>query len=1180
VPEGVSGWEISAESGVAGKLGRDLRERTRDPLGLEPARTTFVFVTPRRVGNPSLLLAKLPERDRWREVRVVDANILVQWLEQRPAVALWLGRLLGKAPEGAESLEERHERWLAATSRPLGRGLLLAGREAEAAALLDLLGGPPTAVTVRADSTDEMLAFVHAALEGAGALATRAAVVRGFEAWRTLQGSREPLVLLADAEDRSLVGPSVERGHHVVVPHASTSGRATITLPRLSYHRFAEALRGDGLSPEEADHLSLRSGQSLTVLHRCLARVPTLPPWARAADPVLTALLLAGGFQAGREADERVVASLVPSGPPIGDIQRRLAELAQQPEVPPVLRIGELWTLTAPYDAWSRLGRYVTADDLGRFRDACLAVLGERDPSLDLRPEERWLAGVRGKLPRHSGPLREGLARSLVLLAKVGEAAGVAAEPSPAAWAERIVRDLFGREPDADRWRSLSAILTQLAAAAPDLFLGSVEASLARPDRPVMALFEEKGGPLSPGSRHPPLLWALESLAWDPRRLGRVALALGHLAALDPGGRLGNRPAGSLRALFLPWFPQTEADLAARLAAIDVLLAREPEVGLALLADLLPTGLDHASHTAGPEWDDRPVVRRQAPASEEAACVGAVLDRLVPRLGDHPAYWSRLVTGLGWYPTDRAEALLERLEAVLPTLPAPSREEVRATLRRGLAYRGRDADDDGWAPRLRAILLRSEPFDLPERHRWLFDTAWLDPKGEDATGEAPEERRSRAVDQILATQGVEGILRLAESANHPYLVGHTLGARGWGEGALLSLLGRTLGASSPKLCELGRALVGRLVRDGRDGRAAWLLEAAARLGWSDRQRTDLLLGLPTGARIWDEAAKLGAGVEASYWSQVHVHGCGLEGDEATRAVRRLLDEGRPGAALDTACTAKAELPGPLLVKLLDALAGWLNAGNAGETNLRSWEVETAFAALDRCPDAPEGDIVRLEWIYFPLLERSRRGPRALRQTLHADPQIYVDLLTAYYLPDEPEQGSDRFAGLDDGAKRVLVGRAGDVLRWFSLFQPSANGVAVTADRLVTWVAAVREGARSRSRARIADFELGRMLARAPEDEDGVWPAGPVRDLAESVWTDDLARGLRIGLWNKRGVTTRAIDDGGDQERALAARYRGWGDRLIAGGWFRLASALHATAADYDREARREDQAAERRRRRP
>jgi hypothetical protein len=141
----------------------------------------------------------------------------------------------------------------------------------------------------------------------------------------------------------------------------------------------------------------------------------------------------------------------------------------------------------------------------------------------------------------------------------------------------------------------------------------------------------------------------------------------------------------------------------------------------------------------------------------------------------------------------------------------------------------------------------------------------------------------------------------------------------------------------------------------------------------------------------------------------------------------------------------------------------------------------------------------------------------------------------------------------------------------------------------TMVASTRCGSRSTpplasasawSAAEGADLELGMLLARAPEDEEGVWPVRQARGLLESIWTDDLARGLRTGLRNKRGRTRRAIEEGGDQERALAAKYRGWGDRLVAGGWFRLASVLHEVAADYDREAGRKDQEAERRRRRP
>ena len=48
VPDGTSGWEMGTKKGIKGKADGDYTTRSADPLGLEPAHTTFVFVTPRR----------------------------------------------------------------------------------------------------------------------------------------------------------------------------------------------------------------------------------------------------------------------------------------------------------------------------------------------------------------------------------------------------------------------------------------------------------------------------------------------------------------------------------------------------------------------------------------------------------------------------------------------------------------------------------------------------------------------------------------------------------------------------------------------------------------------------------------------------------------------------------------------------------------------------------------------------------------------------------------------------------------------------------------------------------------------------------------------------------------------------------------------------------------------------
>ena len=65
----------------------------------------------------------------------------------------------------------------------------------------------------------------------------------------------------------------------------------------------------------------------------------------------------------------------------------------------------------------------------------------------------------------------------------------------------------------------------------------------------------------------------------------------------------------------------------------------------------------------------------------------------------------------------------------------------------------------------------------------------------------------------------------------------------------------------------------------------------------------------------------------------------------------------------------------------------------------------------------------------------------------------------------------------------------------------------------------------------------------------------------------------MGRINSRGVATRGVYDGGDQERALAARYAGWAQTV--GRWPRTSRLLRELAEDYERDARMEDERAAR-----
>lgn len=74
-------------------------------------------------------------------------------------------------------------------------------------------------------------------------------------------------------------------------------------------------------------------------------------------------------------------------------------------------------------------------------------------------------------------------------------------------------------------------------------------------------------------------------------------------------------------------------------------------------------------------------------------------------------------------------------------------------------------------------------------------------------------------------------------------------------------------------------------------------------------------------------------------------------------------------------------------------------------------------------------------------------------------------------------------------------------------------------------------------------------------------------------SEHLELGFAIGHRNRRGVTTRLLREGGDQERELAARYLGYSN-ATALGWHRTSAVLANIARSYEADARMQDDSVE------
>ena len=1173
LPEGRSVWEIGTSNDPSKKANADYRKRTAAQAdGAPKSETTLIFVTPRRWQGKGAWATQKSQEGVWREVRCLDADDLEHWLSRSPAVAAWCAWKCLNLSRSIQSVEEAWVHWSEQFARRAVPELVTADRDKQGQELIKRLAGPPSQVVIHAHSDHEAAAFATALIMSSEheSLRARAFAVRDDGLLHELARLDGHIVILRDsAAARETAGAIAVRNHVLLCVGNDTLVRDISLVPRSSHRSFVDALTKMGLSADEADRMTWASGRSATVLRR---RLPNgtfnLPVWAN--NTALIPAVLAGGWDDSNADDRDVVAAL--GGSSYVDWEREVAPLCGAAD-PPLQRIENVWHLTAPADVCALFQGWWTTSMLERLENACLRVLGELDPVLDLPLDDRAFSKLHGKELKHSDWLRRGLARSLLLIGAIG---GPSASASPVAG---VVRRLLA-DPDWRVWASLRSHLPAIAEAAPHPFLNALEVRLeGTAALDFVAVFSEASDLLSPGSPHVHVLFALERLAWSPELLRRCCMLLARLAQIDPGGRLSNRPIDSLRGILLPWSLGTNAGGEVRLAVLDKIVLSFPDIGWALLDKLMPAAHDTAMPTARPEWRDFGEASRETPTRGSVnAFYRDVVARYLNAVGSDVERLKALIGHLGALsPTDRdlARLLLEQYAGSESS--DADRRVVVDTLRELVKHHQSFAEAE-WAlapaeiAQWEAIVRLLEPLDPTARHRWLFDDMhpvvglrlddW-DTRQEDIRAA----RRSALRDIDVAGDG-RGLIELAEVAEQPGAVAmavvdhlRTLEACG-------ALLDTVFAGAAPLLSSSRRRLFTSVMSDEmrRHFGQPWPDRLEGRVGagdWTPEQAAECLIQWPTDATTWDFVERLGDSVGDEYWKAAWV--IHLDGPvaEVERGMRALTKAGRALSALEAGHHRAAALPAPLLIELLDGVWQEVSGSSPHARSLKhslTYELEHVFTALGNAPDLDDGVVVRREFQFLSAL-RELRQPLRLHRLLARDPAFFVEVLCVVFRAQSRDSNGEGSASEGDGARAMQAYR---LLDEWSLLPGATEQGDIDSAALRAWIEKARTLAAEADRAAVGDDRIGALLARAPVGVDGAWPHESVRDVLEHVEVREIDAGLLIGRQNMRGATWRT--QGGEQERSLADETRGWAT-TVRSRWPRTAEILEQLAQAWEAEGR-------------
>lgn len=1184
IPEGISVWEIGSNKDFKSKAESDLVKRSEAVDIKIAAETSFVFVTPRIWSGREEWEEEKQKQKIWNNVKVIDGVLLEEWIEQFPVIGAWLAKLMALPFGNIQPLDEYWKEWKENISFSIRAELVVAGRDKEVKKMSDFLYGAPGILSIKASTPEEAIAFIAAAIQQSGediseSLFSKTVLVDNETDFRLVSTQQTTVVMVANFPAKTLGDHAVKKGHHVILPVGNdvTSAIADIELSRIRRDLFEKQLGGMGFTYDQAEQLTRDSGQSLSVLRRLLHFERNhQPDWAKDGHHRdLIPALLAGTWDEDKEADKALIVLL--AGEPY---DKYIAKLSRWKMVkdPPVFQIKSIWRFTSYLDAWSVLAAFITRPDLDNFKTALLGAMPEINPALELEPNQRWLAKIHGKTPKFSGMIREGLCQSLILIAVFGERFKLTAADSTQGFADKLVWELL-ENATGDKWNSLSRILPLLAEASPRAFLKAGEESLGITDQPVLKMFTDVDtDPIFSSQYFTWLLWALENLMYSKAYLLKASLLVARLASFAPPSKMYNSPSNTLRAVFIPWYRQTDADLSTRKAILSKLAEKEPVVAWDLFVKLMPDSHGSISpiHRCRWRWDSHQM-EREVSVAEVWDMYNFLMEQMIVLAKGNEQKIAKLIS---MYPS----VDLERRKKILAFLRSEKEHTdhganiVWQKLRSFIGRHRKPDETENVLPEdelkeMEELFALYTPEDPVIEHLYLFEKEWIDTLDgvsirdmeHDAKEALVNEKKLIVFKAIFKQGGLKAISDLIPRLTRPHTLSHIAVQFGLPETDEEIVLGYLSADPNDKFNQFAQSYTWS--RSWLGG-LAWVTSALKTLQKKTSTpdvHAQFFLSIPLRLENWTLLESTGAEVQKIYWNKMQPYISSDMGEEKKYVITKLMEAGRYLTIIDNMSYRSDDLPTELLT---DILLKAVTSPAEPDAKFDRHDIHTLFEKLQARNDTDPKLMAQLEWLYMPVFPHSSgHRPKTLHKALTDDPEFFVEIVTYVYMPDDRSEENYSDQALNEHFQKAGSGRA-LLESWYAIPGMTEDGT-IDKETLALWVSKAREKGIEKCRVYGVDSQLGKLFACYPRKSANSWPPDAICEIMEELNNDTIFSSYRTEVFNSRGVYGKSAYEGGAQERGLASFFETAAKR-IESRFPATAGILYDLSRSYQRDANDED----------
>ena len=1124
VPAGVSLWECGATKDVKGKINDDFSKRDENPLGYDKSTSTFVFVTPRIWPGVDDWVKN--HQTGWKKVVVFTAVELEQWIEKRPSVGMWLAEKLRILPSGGYMLPETYwNRWAQGEKITLPYDIVLPGREEISKQIVDTCK-VANSLTIQALTQSEGIAFAIASIltsKDADRLKSRMIVVTEKDAYNDLVEHYDNLILLTTVTED--IHYSTKRGHSVIIAATPADQiKQAVTLPIIEKDGFVEALVKMGYDVAKAGKIAKDTARDINVFRRREGIAIEKPKWFDSVEDLLPAILV-GKWTGTIDGDKSVLELL--SGMKYEQYEEKLHTHLMEEESP-LIHVGNTWRIRSPYEAIDYAQAMFTTSVLNKFREVCQSLIQDDDSEAidEINPDIFQFWQFKQK---YSNIIKKGVYQTLCLMSIVDDSN----DQKLALWVDELVKDLL-KDWDLCRFLSNKHYLTALAEASPKEFLDFIEKLPTEILDVVFTPYKPKYSISGREIEYAEILLALEMLAWDVEYFNRVTRLLLCYSKYQNESNFENRPINSLYNIYRFYLPQTYATFEERMTVLRACASSFPDeiyqLCVRICKSLLERTFFYNHYYRWRLFGELRTIKHASFVSDNE------LQEVVALMLKCCNYSAEKVSELLLLASNKNMNSFRNLivDSVRDHLGAlDDKESVIDTLR-GEIIKHKTCSENRWA--LSEIELKPfqdlykalESDDPISKHAWLFNmhSVRLPEFRRNSSYEEKWkmlfESRKNAAQEIFNHHGINGIWDFINKVKCPESLGRTLASM-FGNQIYDEVCRKYNSKEIPddfvmsylfQLCRLDIPAYQELAKQ--------TVENNAKLG--------IVLFAPGYIKELAElAASLGTETKRIYWESVDVQYMRLE--DAVEVVRELVDVCRFSDAISVLYDNRES------IQMSDAEKVHVILGYVRGTNniarMDPYCLATLLEDLDKSEDLEViKELITVEFLLYRLVNNymDMSNSRFVKE-LSRNPELMIQLVELAYRPDDGKV--EPLEGDANENKRLLAENAFHILYFEHPIISFNNEDGVfDGESMKQYIEQLYRLAKERKRVKVIDSVVGDILGDIHRDDN--YPPQALCELVETLNSDIVDQHIGLRIYNSRGMTSRAYNEGGRQERSIVS----------------------------------------------